>query len=148
VAIKRSGFSIGVIGEEFKRFLKAMEVEERSSISLGETSGPLLDLYETADSIVVEADVPGMAAEDVEVSYLRGILAIEGVKRERIEENEKVNYLCMERSFESFRRVLKLTVPISPKDASAVYSRGVLTLTFPKIKEKRGEIIKIKVVKK
>jgi HSP20 family protein len=148
VGIKRSGFSIGVMGEEFKRFLKAMEVEERSSISLGETSGPLLDLYETADSVVVEADVPGITTEDVEVSFLHGVLTVEGVRRERLDEDEKVNYLCMERSFESFRRVLKLTVPVSPKDAKAVYSRGVLTLTFPKIKEKRGEVVKIKVEKK
>ena len=148
MAIKRSGYSVGVMGEEFKRFLKAIEVEERSAIALGETSGPLLDLYETADSIVVEADIPGMDPDDVDVTLLRGLLTIEGVKREKLEEQGKVNYLCMERSFEAFRRVVKLSVPINPKGAAAVYSRGVLTLTFPKVNEKRGEIIKIKVEKK
>ena len=147
MAVKRSGYSVGVVGEELRRFLKAIEVEERSSVSLGETSVPPLDLYETADSIVVEADIPGMDPEDVEVTLLHGVLVIEGMKREAAE-GGKVNYLCMERSFEAFKRVVRLSVPINPKAASAVYCRGVLTLSFPKVKDKRGELIRIKVEKK
>lgn len=136
------------MGEEFKRFLKAMEAEERGSMVLGETGGPLLDLYETAEHIVVEADLPGIDIDDVDVGILNGVLTIEGVKRERIEEEEKINYLCMERSFENFKRTIKITVPFNPKAAKACYQRGVLTVVFPKVREKRGELIKIEVEKK
>jgi len=147
LAIKKGSVSVGLVGEELKKFLKAVEEEEQSSISLGETTGPLLDLYETADDIVVEVDLPGMDPAEVEVCFLHGLLTIEGVKKEKVEEDEKVNYLCMERSFETFRRVIKIAVPINPRGAGAVYSMGVLTVTFPKVKEKRGEAIKIPIAR-
>lgn len=145
MAVKRRGAGTSMVGEELKKILRILEQEERSSITLGETSGPLLDLYETADSIVVEADLPGIDPDEVEVCILHGLLTIEGVKREAVETCEKVNYLCMERSFEPFKRILKITVPINPKSGRASYARGVLTVSFPKVKEKRGETIKIKV---
>lgn len=148
MAIKRSAISASFMGEEFKRFLKAMEAEERGDMALGETGGPLLDLYETADDIVIEADLPGIELDDVGVSILNGVLTVEGMKRERLNEQEKVNYLCMERSFENFKRTVKITVPFNPKAAKACYQKGVLTVVFPKVKEKRGELIKIDVEKK
>ncbi len=133
------------MGHELKKFLKAIEAEEKSSITLGETSGPLLDLYETAEAVVVEADIPGIDPDDVEISVLNGILTIEGMKKENVEEAHKINYLCMERSFETFRRIIRISVPINPKKATAVYSSGVLTVTFPKLKDKRGEVVVVKV---
>ena len=145
MAIKKTGVTLNFMGEEFKRFLKALEVDERNSVALGETSGPLLDLYETADDIVIEADLPGIDPQDLDVSILNGLLTIEGVKRERVDETEKINYLCMERSFETFKRVIKITVPVNPKGASAHYQRGVLTVNLPKLKDKRGERIKVKI---
>ena len=147
MAIRRTGISVEMMGKELKKFLKAIEAEERSSITLGETSGPLLDLYETADSVVVEVDIPGIEIEDVVISILNGILTIEGIKKEQVEENTRINYLCMERSFETFRRILKINVPINPKKGTALYTSGVLTITFPKVKDKRGEVVVVKVSK-
>ncbi|MHB8173289.1 MAG: Hsp20/alpha crystallin family protein [Nitrospirota bacterium] len=144
MAVKRVGFPASVMGEEFKNLLRLIEEDEKSS-GLGETSGPLLDLYETKESVVVEADLPGIDPSEIGLCIFHGFLTIEGNKSERLGESEKVNYLCMERSFEPFRRIIRITVPINPKEGRAVYARGVLTVTFPKIKEKRGEPIKIKI---
>jgi HSP20 family protein len=146
LAIKRSGISVSLMGQELKKFLRAVEEEERNAIALGESSGPLLDLYETADNIMVEVDLPGIDVEDVEVFFLNGMLTIEGIKKERVDSAGRINYLCMERTFDSFRRTLKIVVPINPKAASAKYERGVLTVIFPKVKEKRGQAIKIQVI--
>lgn len=145
VAVKKQGMMSRLVGDELLRMLREMEVRERGSLTLGDTSEPLLDLYETADSIVIEADLPGIDPDDVEISILGGNVVVEGMKREKITENEKINYLCMERSFESFRRIIKLSSPINPKLARAVYSRGVLTVTIPKIKDKRGAVVKVRV---
>lgn len=145
MAVKRKGAQAGLAGEELKKILRMLEQEERGSLTLGETNGPLLDLYETSDSIVIEADLPGIDPADAQVYILNGILTIEGVKKEAVEPCEKVNYLCVERSFEPFRRVVKITVPINPKKGRASYARGVLMVSFPKVKEQRGETIKIKV---
>ena len=147
MAIKKGGITIGMMGKELKKFLKAIEQEERSSIMLGETAGPLLDLYETADSIIIEVDVPGTDPDNIGVSYLHGFLSIEGMKRERAEEPGRMNFLCMERSFEAFKRIVKITTPINPKGGKASYVRGVLTIVFPKVEDQRGETIIIKVEK-
>ncbi len=145
MAVKKHGMMSRFVGDELLRMLREMEIRERGSLALGDTSEPLLDLYETAELIVIEADLPGIEPDDVEISILNGNIVIEGMKREKITENEKINYLCMERSFESFRRIIKLSNPINPNMARAVYSRGVLTITIPKIKDKRGTVVKVKV---
>ena len=145
MAVKKRSVAVSMMGAELKKFLRAIEAEEKSAITLGETSGPLLDLYETAEAVVVEADIPGIDPEDVEISVLNGILTIEGMKRDKVEEAARINYLCMERSFETFRRIIRISVPINPKKAVAVYQSGVLTVTFPKLKDKRGEVVVVKV---
>ncbi len=145
MAIKKIGISENIMGRELKRLLRAVEQEERSSLNLGETAVPLLDLYETADMIVVEADMPGVDPQEVEISMLQGVLTIEGVKKEKVEEQGRVNYLCMERSFEVFKRILKINPPVNARNATASYSRGVLTVSFPKVTDKRGEPIVIPV---
>jgi len=147
LAIKKSGAGLRFLGDELRRFIGAVEADQVSSISLGETGYPPVDLYETEDELVIEADLPGVEVGDIEVSVECGMVTIEGVKRERLDEAEKVNYLCMERSFETFRRMLKITTPINPRKGSASYSQGVLRVVFPKVKDKRGLVVKVKIVK-
>ena len=148
MAVKKRGTSASLIGDEIRRFIRTVNMEERSSMVLGETAWPLLDLYETQEMLVIEADVPGMDPDDVDISILHGVITIEGVKKERIEGSEKINYLCMERTFETFRRILKFDVPIDPHGAKAHYTMGVLTVTIPRIQEKRGKVVKVKVEKR
>lgn len=145
MAVKKHGMSVGLIGEELADLLKAIDARHKSMMVLGDTGGPLLDIYETATELVIESDIPGIDPDDVEVSILGSTVTVEGVKRESLAETEKINYLCMERSFEGFRRIIKLTVPINPKDATASYVRGVLTVRLPKIQDKRGVVVKVKV---
>ena len=59
MAVKKDVFPANMVGEELKNLLRLIEEEERNA-NLGETSGPLLDLYETKESVVVEADLPGI----------------------------------------------------------------------------------------
>ena len=147
MAVKKGIFPANMVGEELKNLLRLIEEEERNA-NLGETSGPLLDLYETKESVVVEADLPGIDPAEIALCMFHGFLTIEGMKRERQDEGEKMSYLCLERSFEPFKRIVRITVPINPKKARAVYARGVLKINFPKVEEKRGEPIRIKIEKK
>jgi HSP20 family protein len=147
MAVKKGIFPANMVGEELKSLLRLIEEEERNA-TLGETTGPLLDLYETKESVVVEADLPGIDPAGISLCIFHGFLTIEGLKRERQDGSEKMNYLCLERSFEPFKRIVRITVPMNPKKAKAVYARGVLKVTFPKVEEKRGEPIRIKIEKK
>lgn len=142
---KKHGIMVKTMSDEFRKMLRAIEVEEKGLVVLGDTGGPPLDLYETKEHIVIEADLPGIEPDDVEVSFSRSVLTIEGMKREKVNEPERVNYLCMERSFEAFRRFIRITAPVNPNGMTAVYARGVLTIKVPKVEEKRGKVVRVRV---
>lgn len=104
-------------------------------------SSPLVDLYETDDSLVLEMDLPGIDPADVLIKVYEDVIIIEGIKRENRKER-RCRYLCMERSFDSFRRIVRLPVPVNSSSGTATYRNGVLSLTLPKIKDR---VIKIKI---
>ncbi len=107
-------------------------------------SPPLVDLYETDDNLVLEMDLPGINPDDVLIKVYEDVIIIEGIKRESRKE-KKYRYICMERSFESFRRMIRIPVSVNPSAGRAEYTNGVITLVLPKIKEK---VIKIKIENK
>lgn len=104
---------------------------------------PLVDLYETEDSLVMEIDIPGINPEDVLIKVYDDMVIIEGIKRGDYVE-KRLRYVCMERSFESFRRILKMPIPVNYAMCKALYNEGVVTITFPKIRDK---VFKIKIEK-
>lgn len=107
-------------------------------------SAPLVDVYETDEHLVVEMDLPGIDPADVLIKVYEDVIIIEGIKREGQRE-KRLRYICMERSFESFRRLIKIPVPVNAVAGRAWYNHGVITLTFPKIKEK---VVKIRIENK
>ena len=108
-----------------------------------ETAGyqPLVDLYETDDHLVFEIELPGVDPKEVLIKVYDDLVILEGVKREWRDER-RVRYLCMERKFVSFRRILKIPVPVNSMAGEAAYREGVITLKFPRLKDK---VIRIKI---
>ena len=108
-----------------------------------ETAGyqPSVDLYEADDSLVFEIDLPGIGPDDVLIKVYDDTVIIEGVKRER-REGKRLKYLCVERKFNSFRRILKIPVPVDSMAGKASYHEGVITLKFPKL---RDQVVEIKI---
>lgn len=102
---------------------------------------PFLDLYETDENLVIEIDLPGINPEDILIKVFEDIVIVEGIKRET-EKERRLRYICMERNFESFRRIIRLPVAVNSMAGKAIYSEGVLKLTLPKIREK---VFKIKI---
>ncbi|MFZ5861661.1 MAG: Hsp20/alpha crystallin family protein [Nitrospirota bacterium] len=105
---------------------------------------PLLDLYEVAGGLVVEVDLPGVAIADLRIIVSQNNLTIEGAPRNR-EDAARRGYLRVERSTVAFHRVVTLPIPVNPHAATARYERGVLTVTFPKIPDRRQQAIEIPV---
>ena len=100
-----------------------------------------VDVYSTAEELVITASVPGVEADDVDIS-------IEGdnlyIKVEFKAPLENVDYIFQERPFGTFERTLTFNVPIQAEKAEAVFEKGLLTLTVPKAEEIKPKIIKIK----
>jgi HSP20 family protein len=112
-----------------------------------ETDFPAVDISETADQIIVEAELPGISIKELEISICSGTLVIEGIKKETVEQ-ERTNYLCMERTFGSFRRIIPLIRPVNPNTIKAYYRSGLLQILIPKVLEKRGKKKVISVITK
>jgi HSP20 family protein len=99
-----------------------------------------LDVFETKDSIVVRASLPGIKPEDVDISVEGNTLTIRGETRAPTEES---NYLMQEHRYGPFARSLELGMPIEAEKAEASFTNGVLVLTIPKAEEAKPRVIKV-----
>ena len=105
---------------------------------------PSIDLTETKDTLVVEAELPGLEAKDVELTITDDILTIRGEKKEEKEEKDK-HHFFVERYCGSFERKIKLPTLVKTDKIDATFDKGILTINLPKSKEARKKEIKIKV---
>lgn len=105
---------------------------------------PALDLSETPDAYIVEMAVPGMKAEDLEVTVENGVLTVKGeVKQEQ--QDKQRNYHRVERRFGSFTRTVGLPSRIKADNIHADLQDGVLRLDIPKAEEVKPRKISVAV---
>ena len=99
-------------------------------------SAPALDIVDLEKEIQVRAELPGMEEKDIDIQISDDMLTIRGEKKEEREEGEKEGrYYLSERRYGSFERSLRLPESANRDKADARFSKGVLTITFPKTKE-------------
>lgn len=104
---------------------------------------PAVDVSETTDKITIKAEIPGMEANDIDISMVGDTLTIKGEKKVEREEKEE-NYHMVERSYGSFSRSMKLPVSVDSDKVDATYKNGVLTVVLPKKEEVKPKPIEIK----
>jgi HSP20 family protein len=92
---------------------------------------PHVDIVENDRNVQISAELPGMDEDDVQLSISGDALVISGEKRED-KQTEGKDYYYAERSYGTFRRTVPLPSDIDQERASAVFERGVLTVTMPK----------------
>jgi HSP20 family protein len=92
---------------------------------------PDLDVRDDGKTIVVEADLPGVADADVHVTLTGDILTIKGEKRNEREDRGD-SYYVAERSYGSFTRSLRLPDSIDEAGIAAKFEKGVLAVTIPR----------------
>lgn len=105
---------------------------------------PPVDVCETEEAIVVRVELPGVAAGSVEVTLTSASLRVGG-RKDRGTPARRARHLCSERSYGEFRRVVPLRWPVAARAATAELRQGVLTVRLPKLKDRRGAEIRIKV---
>ena len=104
--------------------------------------GPAMDVYEEGDNLVVEAHLPGIKPEDLDVNVERGVLTISG-KTEAEQERKDRNYLLREKRSGRFSRSIQLPAKYRTEECRANFEHGVLKLTFPKAEEAKPRRIQI-----
>ena len=99
-------------------------------------STPRMNIQETTDSYHVEAELPGVKKEDVEIILKDDLLVISGNKKS-LNESKKEKYLRVERSHGSFYRAVLIPGGIDKDNISAELTDGVLKVDFMKSKDAR-----------
>jgi HSP20 family protein len=88
------------------------------------------ECWETAQSVIVRVELPGMLKEDIDVSIYHGRLQIRGERSSG--EEEARHYHLMERAFGRFERSVPLPSNVDTARAEVSYQSGVITVILPK----------------
>ena len=123
---------------EMERILREFFDAAGADLQTGYTANILTDVFETPEDVRIMAELPGFRKGDIAVEVMRDAIVIEAVKREE-HRKEKVNYLCMERAYGRFRRLLELPVACDTRRIAARYEKGILYITVPRVSERRGQ---------
>jgi HSP20 family protein len=108
------------------------------------TWAPPVDIYEGEHELVVEADLPDVKPEDLDIRVENNILTIRGERKFEKQVDEK-NYLRVERAYGSFARSFALANTVNTDAIKAEYKDGVLALRIPKREEAKPKQIKVNV---
>ena len=108
----------------------------------GALGGLDIDLYEKDDDLVVEAGLPGVKPEDVDISVQNNVLTIRGETGQE-QEGTRGRWHQRERRYGSFFRRIQLPAPVQIEKAEAKFDNGVLRLRLPKAEEARERRIPI-----
>ena len=109
---------------------------------LGRSWAPRVDINENKESYMIQADLPGMKKEEVDITYEDSVLTISG-ERSCQNDEDNTSHLC-ERVYGKFSRSFNLKNVIDLDKISAKFNDGVLTVELPKAEESLPRKIEIK----
>ena len=106
---------------------------------------PAVDIYETeGHDVVLQAELPGMSREDIDVTVEHQTLTIKGA-RPAVADVPKDRYRRVERRVGSFSRSFTLPSTVDAGKVSAEYKNGVLTVKLPFREESKPRTISVEV---
>jgi HSP20 family protein len=105
---------------------------------------PALDVSETAEAVIVKAEIPGIDPKNVHVQLVGNTLTLRGEKMADHEEKDR-SYLRVERLHGAFSRTLTLPDELDPEKIKATAKNGVLTIEVAKAERARPRQIEVKV---
>ena len=131
--------------KEMDNFSKDMQhFFEFSPFKFGGLNSPRVDLYQTESDVIVNAEIPGVSKEDLNIFIDENVLRLSGqTKRNQALKNEE-SYRT-ERYYGSFQRTIPLPVEVKSEQAKAEYKDGILSIHIPKVEpsKMKGKRIEI-----
>jgi HSP20 family molecular chaperone IbpA len=122
-----------------KREAQALQPER---IESGPTYRPNVDIIEKENELLLQADIPGVKAEQIEINYERGQLSIVGRVKPR--QKPETAYLLREYGVGDFVRTFQVGEGIDAGKIEAEVRNGVLTLHLPKTEAMKARTIPVK----
>jgi HSP20 family protein len=130
------------VGRLFAALQEATEAE--NPLASGSFAPPV-DLCETSDAIWIRVELPGVNASNIKIGVTSTQIKIWGEKKRRAARRRIISYVCSERSYGKFSRIIHLRWSISVRQATAEIANGILLISLPKIEDRRGAEFKIEV---
>ncbi|MEM6687843.1 MAG: Hsp20/alpha crystallin family protein [Planctomycetota bacterium] len=105
---------------------------------------PAMNVWGKEDGYTLEAELPGLTMDDVEITVEDGVLSISG-ERKPLDVSDEVRVVRRERGHGKFTRTLSLDRDVDAEKISATLKDGVLTVTLPKKEERKPRRINVQV---
>ena len=103
---------------------------------------PLINVSESDDSVIVQAALPGVSVDELDLNVTGDVLRLEGERKAELPEG--ASYLGNERHHGPFSRIVTLPRSVDATRAKAEYANGILTVTLPKAPQSKPRTIEVK----
>src|ERR1700674_2538789 len=130
--------------DQVNRLFEENVTRDRSGHADLATWAPPVDIYETANELVLKTDLPGLQDKDIDVRVEGNMLTIRG-ERKFEKDGHQDNYLRDERAYGRSTRSFSLPNTVNSENVRAEYRSGVLTLRMAKLEDSKPKQIKISV---
>jgi HSP20 family protein len=104
---------------------------------------PALDISERKDAYLVTVELPGVEAEDLDITMEDGLLSIQG-ERQFTQESSEQQFHRVERRYGAFRRSITLPAHVMAEGIQASFEDGVLQILVPKAEEAKAKRIQVR----
>jgi HSP20 family protein len=129
--------ALALLQQEVNELFHRLSILDRADRLPGSEWSPAVDVLESRDRMVAVIEVPGLAPESLRVVFRESELVLSGERRAR-RAGDGATFLCLERPHGRFERAIPLDVPVDVTRARATLRGGLLTVTLPRLRERRG----------
>jgi HSP20 family protein len=129
-----------IFDDFFAPFIPHASLSRRDS---DETSFPRLNVAETEKGFEVEAELPGVAKEDIKVALDNHRVSIEAETKQESEKKDGERVIYAERSTRRYARSFTLPAEVDDAQAQAKFENGILTLSLPKKESAQAKRISV-----
>jgi len=135
---------LGLLQERMNRVFEDAAVRgwKNDEPSATTSWSPAVDIYETDNEIMVQAELPGVDRKDIALQLENNVLTLKGDRRFEKETNQE-NYHRIERSYGGFSRAFTIPTVVDEDKIRADYRDGILKIALPKKEQVKAKQIKI-----
>ncbi|HXK10643.1 MAG TPA: Hsp20/alpha crystallin family protein [Vicinamibacteria bacterium] len=129
--------ALALLQQEVGELVHRLSVLDRSDSLPGSEWSPAIDVFEFRDRLLVVIEVPGLPPDALRVVFRDRDLVLSGERRAR-RVGPGATFLCLERPHGRFERTIPLDTPVDVARGRAALANGLLTVTLPRLRERRG----------
>jgi HSP20 family protein len=112
--------------------------------ALAEVMLPAVDVMEKENDVVLKAELPGLKAEDIQITAMDDSISLKGEFKEE-EETKEGGFVRRERHTGQFFRTIAMPTAIKPDQVKASFKNGLLEIDAPKAQEAKAKEIKVNI---